>query len=248
MLVLVWVAIGAAIAGFVQGLSGFAFSMIALSIWAWVLEPQPAALLAIFGGWLGQVIAACSAARPRAGPLLWPFLAGGLCGVPLGLWLLPMLDVVLFKLGLGLVLVLWCPVMLMSDRLPRIERAGRAGDALVGVAGGMMGGLGGLSGVVPTLWCALRGFNREVQRAVIQNFNLAMLSVSLALHVVAGNYSADMLPLLGLVAAAVLVPVWLGARLYVGMSDLAFRRLVLGVLTASGVVILASALPALLRR
>ncbi|SCU76124.1 exported hypothetical protein [Cupriavidus necator] len=31
---------GAAVAGFVQGLSGFAFGMVAMSFWAWAIEPQ----------------------------------------------------------------------------------------------------------------------------------------------------------------------------------------------------------------
>lgn len=243
-----WVALGAAAAGFVQGLSGFAFSMVSLSIWAWALDPQLAALLAIFGGWMGQVIAAMTAQRRAVDKaLLWPFLVGGLCGVPLGLWLLPRLDVAAFKLALGVMLVVWCPLMLASAWLPRI-RGGRIGDALVGAAGGLMGGIGGFSGVVPTLWCTLRGFDRDAQRAVIQNFNLAMLSVALGLHLVAGHYTLAMLPLLAIVAAAVLVPVLLGARLYIGLSDLAFRRVVLSLLTASGVAILASALPVLLQR
>ena len=43
-------AIGAAIAGFVQGISGFAFSMVALSIWAWTIEPRLAAAMAVCGG------------------------------------------------------------------------------------------------------------------------------------------------------------------------------------------------------
>jgi hypothetical protein len=44
-----------------------------------------------------------------------------------------------------------------------------------------------------------------------------------------------------------LVPGWLGARAYVGISDAMFRKIVLGMLTASGLALLASALPALLR-
>ena len=39
------VVVGAALAGFVQGLSGFGFGLTAMSLWAWTLEPQLAALL-----------------------------------------------------------------------------------------------------------------------------------------------------------------------------------------------------------
>lgn len=40
------IALGAVVAGFVQGLSGFAFAMVAMSIWPWTLDPQLAVVLA----------------------------------------------------------------------------------------------------------------------------------------------------------------------------------------------------------
>ena len=80
---------------------------------------------------------------------------------------------------------------------------------------------------------------------MVQNFNLSMLAVAFALQIGAGNVAVAMLPMLGIVAVCVLVPVLLGARLYVGISDAAFRQIVLGLLTASGLALLASSLPVL---
>ena len=57
------VALGAVVAGFVQGLSGFAFGMVAMSFWAWALEPRLAATLAVFGALTGQILAAISVRR-----------------------------------------------------------------------------------------------------------------------------------------------------------------------------------------
>jgi hypothetical protein len=241
------VAIGAALAGFVQGLSGFGFGLTAMSIWAWTLEPRLAAALAVFGGLVGQTIAAFTVRRGWDWKALLPFILGGLAGLPLGLWLLPRLDVPLFKATLGVMLVIVCPLMFFSAQLPRV-RGGPAGDALAGAAGGVMGGIGGFTGVVPTLWCTVRGFDRDRQRAIIQNFNLAMQVVTFASYLATGILEPRMLPLLAVVAPAVLVPVLLGARVYIGISDLAFRKLVLGLLAASGIALLASSLPVLLDR
>ena len=242
------VALGAVVAGFVQGLSGFAFGMVSMSVWAWTLEPRLAAVLAVFGALMGQVIAAVSVRRGFDLRLLAPFVAGGLVGVPLGVWLLPHLDVALFKAVLGVLLVVWCLAMLMMARLPRITRGGRVADGVVGLAGGVMGGIGGITGALPTLWCTLRGMPKDTQRAVIQNFNLSMLAVTMGTYLATGIVTARHLPLFGIVALAVLVPVLLGARLYIGISEARFRQIVLGLLTASGMALLASALPELLRR
>ncbi|MCZ8402784.1 sulfite exporter TauE/SafE family protein [Achromobacter xylosoxidans] len=242
----VWiVAVGAAVAGFVQGLSGFAFGMVAMSFWAWVLDPRLAAALAVFGALTGQLLAVFSVRRGFNWPLLWPFLLGGLAGIPLGVLILPHLDMDWFKAVLGALLALWCPVMLMAQRLPRIG-GNRWGDGAVGLVGGVMGGIGGFAGSVSTLWCTLRGFGKDTQRAVIQNFNLSMLAVTMATYLATGIVTRDMAPMFAVVAPAMLIPTLLGTRLYIGISEVAFRRLVLGLLTCSGLTLLASSVPRLL--
>jgi uncharacterized membrane protein YfcA len=239
---------GAAIAGFVQGLSGFAFGMVAMSIWVWAIDPRVAVVMSIAGGLSGQVFAAVRLRRGLQWPLLWPFLAGALVGVPLGVVVLPFVDAVVFKFGLGLTLMVCCSAMLVAQNFPRITRGGRIGDALAGAAGGVMGGLGGFTGVVPSLWCTVRGWDKDTARAVLQNFNLAALSVTFATYVGSGLVTREMWPLFGVVIPALLIPSVLGTRVYVGLSEAAFKRVVLGLLTAAGVAMIAASLPVLLKR
>jgi uncharacterized membrane protein YfcA len=240
------VAFGAALAGFVQGLSGFAFAMVASAVWAWAVEPQLVAAMAVFGGFSGQLLAALTVRRGFDLKLLLPFVLGGLAGIPVGVGILPLLDVTLFKLAFGALLVVICPIMLLGNRLPQITAGGRVADGAAGFIGGVLGGIGGVSGAIPTLWCTLRGMPKDQQRAVIQNFNLGMLGVTLALYVGTGVITAATLPMLAIVLPAMLIPTLLGAKLYIGISDAAFRRLVLGLLTVSGLALLAAALPKVL--
>ena len=246
----VWwvVMLGAAAAGFVQGLSGFGFSMVAMSVWAWALEPRLAAVLAVCGALTGQVVAAATVRRGFDKARLLPFVLGGLAGIPLGVALLPRLDMDAFKFVLGTLLVLWCPAMLLARHLPRITAGGRMADAAAGLSGGVMGGLGGFTGVLPTLWCTLRGLDKDVQRAIIQNFNLAMLLVTFTSYAATGLITRATLPLLALVIPAMLVPSLLGARLYAGISEARFRQVVLGLLTLSGVAMLVASVPRVVAR
>jgi uncharacterized protein len=231
-------AAGAAIAGFVQGVSGFGFSMVALTIWAWGLEPRLAAVAAVTGAFSGQVLTALTSRRGWHWATLWPLLAGAALGVPLGVWILPQLDAQLFKLLLGVVLLVFCPAMLFAERWPQWHAGGRWGDAAAGAAGGVMGALGGVTGVVPALWGTLRGYDKDLHRAVIQNFNLATLGATLLAFVSTGAVKAHMLPALVVVIPTLLLPAWLGGRLYKGMSPVAFRRVVLWSLTASGALLI----------
>jgi uncharacterized membrane protein YfcA len=246
--VYVVVALGAIVAGFVQGLSGFAFGMVAMSFWAWTLDPRLAATLSVFGALVGQLLAVFTVRRGFNLRLLLPFVLGGLAGIPLGVAVLPHLDMAWFKALLGGFLALWCPVMLMARSLPPITVGGRLGDTVAGMAGGVLSGIGGFAGPVPTLWATLRGFGKDEQRAVIQNFNLSMLLVTMGVYLGSGVVTVQMLPYFAIVAPAMLVPTLLGARLYIGISEARFRQIVLGLLTASGVALLASSVPTLLAR
>lgn len=242
------IVLGAAVAGFVQGLSGFGFSLVAMSFWAWTIEPRIAAVVAVFGGLTGQVLAAVTVRRGFHWPRLLPFVAGGLLGIPVGILLLPRLDPTGFRTFIGAVLAIWCPVMLFAANIPRITIGGRFADALAGLAGGVMGPLGGATGAIPTLWCTLRGFDKDSQRAVIQNFNLALLSVTFVAYLAQGIVTREMLPSLAVAVPAMLLPALLGMRVYIGISELSFRRIVLLLLTASGVALLVASLPVLLNR
>ena len=165
---IIFVALGAAVGGFVQGLSGFAFGLTAMAIWAWSIEPVPAGPLVAFGTLFGQLLSIGTVRRGLDAGLIWPFVAGGILGVPLGVALLPHLDPLMFKLGVGVLLLLWCPAMLVSREIPRITGGGRLADGLVGWIGGIMCGIAGLNGPAPTLWTTLRGWERDRQRAVFQ--------------------------------------------------------------------------------
>lgn len=242
----VLVVLGAVAAGFVQGLSGFGFGMVAMSFWAWTIDPRLAAAMTVFGALTGQLLAAFTVRRGFSWSNLLPFVLGGLVGIPIGVKVLPHLDPLIFKTFIGALLAVWCPIMLFATRLPRITAGGKVADGVVGAMGGIMGGIGGFTGVIPTLWCTLRGFERDVQRSVIQNFNLSMLAVTMASYIVTGVVTTDMLPLFAIIVPAMLVPTLLGARMYVGISDVTFRRVVLGLLTLSGIALLVSSVPKLL--
>lgn len=244
---LILLAAGAAVAGFVQGLTGFAFGLVAMSIWVWGIAPGVASVMVVVGGFSGQLLSAIRLRRMPPWAMLLPLLGGALLGIPLGVAVLPQIDAALFKLGFGAMLVLWCPLMLFSQRLPRLTSGGPLADGVVGLGAGVLGGIGGFTGVLPTLWCTLRGMDKDLQRAVIQNFNLATLATTLAAYLATGVVTRAMWPQIAVVVPALMLPAMLGAKVYVGLSELAFRRIVLSLLTAAGLAMLAAALPQVLR-
>lgn len=239
------VALGAALAGFVQGLSGFAFSLVAMGLWAWALPPQIAAPLAVFGALLGQV---ASLASVRAGfdiRRMAPLIVGGALGVPVGVFLLHNADPLRFKLAIGTLLTLYSLFGLLVTDPPRLKAGGGGLDAVAGLIGGVLGGLGGMAGAVPAIWTQLRGWKRDLRRATMQVYNIAMHVLTLSAYASTGTLDATAFHLFALVAPAMLIPSYIGARFYHRFSEKAFERLVLGLLLASGVALLVASARAL---
>lgn len=217
--------------------------MVSLSVWAWVLPPGSAGPLVVMCSLLGQVLNGRLTLAGLRMRRAWVFILGGALGVPVGAFVLPYLDAALFRLGLGVFLIAWCAAMLLLRVRRAVVFGGRAADAAAGWIGGVMGGIGGLSGPVPTLWATLRGWEKDQQRAVFQAFNTAMHVLALGAFLGRGLVGAAELSLFAVAAPAMLVPLWLGTRVYARLGALDYRRVVVGLLLVAGVVLVAGAMP-----
>ncbi len=228
------------LAGLVQGISGFAFGLVAMAIWTWAVAPQLAGPMVVFGSLVGQLLSLHSVRRGFDWRRITPFIAGGVCGVPLGVQLLRFVDPRDFRIGLGTLLVVYCTLMLLISRVPPVRWGGHFADGLVGFVSGLMGGLGGFTGPATTLWCTLRRWNKDAQRAVFQSFNIAIHTLTLTLYALTGAITVTALQMFALILPAVIVPTLIGSRIYLRLGEEAFRRVVLGLLMLSGIVMLVS--------
>lgn len=103
----------------------------------------------------------------------------------------------------------------------------------IGFIGGILGGLGGYSGVLPTIWTQLRGWPKEIARAVYQPYVIVMQAVTLTgIMWVAFDRTNAML--LVVVLPPLLVGTWIGWHLYGKLNDLRFRQALGLLLIASG--------------
>lgn len=224
---------GALAGGFVSGLAGFGTALMALGIWLYIMPPSAAVPLVLICSVIGQTSTLPSMWRSFDLSLVWPFVIGGLFGVPLGTTLVAHADPRIFKLTVGVFLLVF-PVALYFSKPMAVTIGGKPADAAIGFAGGILGGLAGLSGPLPILWASVRGWSRDERRGIFQSFNTAVLFAALCLHAASGLLERDVIWLTVLAFPATLLGAWLGARVYHALSDRNFRDLVLGLLFLSG--------------
>jgi uncharacterized membrane protein YfcA len=234
--------LGALAGGFVSGLAGFGTALMALGVWLYVLPPALAVPLVLICSVVAQTSTLPSMWKSFDLSLVWPFIVGGLIGVPVGTMLIAHADPGVFKLTVGVLLLVF-PVALYFNRTPMAFRfGGRLADGLVGLGGGILGGLAGLSGPLPILWATVRGWGKDERRGIFQTFNWTVLAAALCLQAATGLVALQVIWLALLAFPATVVGAWIGARVYRGLSDTNFRDLVLGLLFLSGVGLVWSSL------
>ncbi len=230
--------LGGLAGGLVNGLTGFGTGLTALTFWLYVVPPVVAAPMVVICSIVGQL---------QTLPKIWhairwkrvlPFLVGGLFGVPVGTWLLPIVPVIAFKIFIGCFLILFCSYMLGSGKSFKITFGGHLADGLIGLTGGVMGGIAGLSGAPATIWASLRGWGKDEKRSIFQAFNLTILSLTLISEAASGLITKEVGWSTLIALPGTLVGVWIGRRLYERLGQTGFDRVVYLVLLLSGVMMI----------
>jgi uncharacterized membrane protein YfcA len=232
---LVLLLLGALAGGFVSGLAGFGTALMVLGIWLYLLPPAVVVPLVLICSIVAQTATMPSFWASIDFKLVWPFMIGGIAGVPLGVVLIAHADPAVFKLSIGVLLLIFPAALYFNRAAVAWGFGGRLADGAIGFAGGILGGLAGLSGPLPILWASVRGWGKDERRGIFQTYNWTVLAAALGLQAATGFITAEVMWLALLTLPATLIGAWLGARTYHALSDRNFSDVVLGLLFLSGV-------------
>jgi len=228
--------LGALLGGIAAGGTGFAFGLAASAIWLHRIDPIHSAILITGCGLLLHLTTIWQQREHVEVSRIWPFVVGGIVGVPIGVHFLTKTDVATLKFALGVFLTVFGTYALLAPKLATIRGGGRSADMGIGFIGGILGGLGGYSGVLPTIWTQLRGWPKEVARAVYQPYVIVMQAVTLA-GILWVAFDAQGLVLLAVVLPPLFLGTWIGWRLYGKLDDRRFRQALGALLICSGLTL-----------
>ncbi|WP_224814191.1 sulfite exporter TauE/SafE family protein [Hasllibacter sp. MH4015] len=233
---IVFLLLGAAAGGFINGLSGTGTALFALGFYLVVLDPVTAvaivALMSVIAGLQGVwVVRRAILAQPRR---LMRFVLPGLVGVPIGVWLLNGLDASVLRLGVAGFLILYGGYFAVRRSLPAFARPTPVIDCAIGGIGGVLGGAAGMSGAVPSMWMSLRPWTKFETRAVLQPFNIVMLSTTVTLLFLRGAF-ATAGPALLITIPTGLIAAQIGIAVFRRLTDTAFRWVLILLTLAMGI-------------
>ncbi|MBB5214424.1 sulfite exporter TauE/SafE family protein [Parapusillimonas granuli] len=237
-----------AVSGFIQGLSGFAFGLVATSMWAWMMEPQRVVPLVVMGSFVGQCVSILSVRHEIRFARVRPFIVGGVIGILMGAALLHALNANSFRAIFGIFLVVYSSVMLLMKQLPKIQKVAWGADSVIGWISGALSGACGMGGPPITLWCSLRGWSTISQRATFQAFFITMQMLLLLVYAWQGIIDKPLLISFAWLVPVIMLTSWSGSRVGRHFGDVQFQKIVFGLLLLSGIVMLLPAISSLAGR
>ena len=229
--------LAAFIGGFASGLAGFAMGFVVSGIWLHVITPIQTTTLIVGYGLCTQGYGVWKLRHSLNWRSVAPFIVGGTIGVPIGTMLLRYIDAAILRSGVGMLLVIYGFYGLARPAFKPVH-AGTVDDGGIGFLNGLLCGLTGLPGFIITIWCQLRGWTKDAQRAVFQPVMLAAIVATAISLSFTGAVTAETVTLYLLGLPALLGGLWLGFRMYGKLDEAAFRKLILLLLLASGLALI----------
>src|SRR5215472_8211645 len=219
--------------GFASGLAGFAMGFIVSGIWLHILTPVQTTALIVGYGLLTQGYGVWKMRHALTWKNVAPFIIGGFIGIPVGTMLLTYLTPAYLRGGVGVLLVVYGLYGLAQPKLKPVQ-SNTAIDTGIGIANGVLAGMTGLPGFIITVWCQLRGWQKDHQRAVFQPVLLAAIIANVISLAAARAITADTLRLYLIGLPAMVAGLWIGFKLYGKLNDAAFRKIILVLLLIAG--------------
>ncbi|NKB57302.1 MAG: TSUP family transporter [Alphaproteobacteria bacterium] len=228
--------IGVFFAGLSRGFSDFGAALIVMPILSILYGPVPAVVMMTLMEVPATALLLPSFIRHANWGAVMPLGLASLVTIPLGGWILVSLDTEVLQRSIAILVLIFAALLATGWRYRRPPTM----PVMLGVGGlsGLIGGAANMSGPLVVVFL-LAGQNtaHQVRAGVMAYFSFSTL-LRVAVYAWHGLYAVETLTLGAILTLPYLIGIWVGSRLFRGVSDRAFRILVLSLVAVMGVAAL----------
>jgi len=234
------IALISALAGLVQGLSGFGSALVAVPLMGLLLPmEQVVPLMVLLGIGMSSLNLLHLRHSLNLKPVV-PLTAGYLLGTPLGLYLLTDLPEVWVKLSLGLFLSGYAALSLSGRTLrPPWIRDHPVG---IGIGSGALGAAFSTNGPPVILHLAAQSWSADRQKATLSLFFVVSGLITASAHAISGLLDREVIEQAVMALPTLIIGTWFGIAIYRHLNDHDYRRLTSLLILAMGLLMCAGAI------
>ena len=228
------------LAGITQGLTGFGFALVSVPIMVILLSPKMVVPIVLMHAILINLIILIEARKWVDLKRIWPLMISGIVGIPIGTYLLIVLDVSVLKVFIGAVIIPFAIASFLGFK-KQIKNE-KLAFAPVGFISGLLSASTTLSGPPVILFFVNQGVEKQIFRANLVAYFTVLSSATVFAFVLGDiitkeviNYAIWFLP-------ATIFGAITGIKLTHKVDEKLFRNIALIIVTIAGLLSIASGL------
>jgi uncharacterized membrane protein YfcA len=231
------------LASLIQGMTGAGYVILGLPLLALVYDPKMLVpVMTIHSAFLGLAILVQSRQHAEWWRV-WRLLIGGVIGLPIGVYLLSVIDVDILRLTMGVIIISFA-LLLMGTAGWKVRHE-RVAHLSVGAASGVLNGLIAMSGPPIVLFLTNQAVDKGRLRASMTLFFFLQNLVTIPLFISKGLLGLPELRLSAYLFPALAIGTLLGLYLHRHIPEAIFRRVLLWIMLVAGGLALSAGLKAI---
>lgn len=224
-----------ALAGFVQGVTGFGSALVAIPLMTMYLDLPVAVAVSVMCGIVLNAQMGWSYRRYADKERLRPLFIGSIPGVIVGVALLHSVPGNIMKSCMGVFLIAYAVYGLFFERV-RLHGVSSAWGYLAGFGTGAIGAAFSAGGPPTVVYTSLTGWPKDVVKATLAYFFFAVCIVVSIAHLLSGMWTGQVMGLFAATAPAVWLGTRLGIRISGGIGEKMYRKLLFCMLAVMGLL------------
>lgn len=218
-------------ASFTQGLSGFGFQLVALSLLSLLIDLKHAIPLCALFGLVINIYLIIHYKEHIKFFELKKLIIGSIIGIPIGVYFLSEADSGTIKLILGIVLLIF--VFLSLTKFVKAEGINQLWGYLFGFMSGILGGAFNTNGPPVLIYFYLQGWDKLRLKATVTGFFLISTIIIISSHAISGLTTKLVLTDFLKFLPFVLIGQFFGVKLFGKVSSVTYYRFILIFLSAA---------------
>ncbi|MFC0472270.1 sulfite exporter TauE/SafE family protein [Halalkalibacter kiskunsagensis] len=217
----------------VQGTTGFGFALTSMPLLTILLSMHTVVPIMVVFGLCSNILILIKVWSHVKFKKTWLFIASSVIGVPLGTYILLIIDQNTLKIITGFLIVLFALALwrgyslkIKNEKLALIP---------VGFSSGLLNGSISLSGPPVVLFLTNQGENKTAFRANLTSFSLILNIITIATFFVGGLINKEVMTYVFWFFPALFVGTFLGIKIASKVEQALFRKITLGLIIISGV-------------
>lgn len=228
------------IAGITQSLTGFGFGLVAIPLLTLFMSPKLAPPVVLLDGLALNLLIMRRAYPSVQVSRIWILTLAGICGVPIGVWILANWDVDALRIYIGIMTCMAAGLFLKG--FERKIRNEKAASVPIGFVSGIMSGSINMSGPPVILFFANQNLPRQIFRSNIVAYFICLQIAGVPLMIASGLMSIEAATTSALLLPGLFIGGMVGAAFSQRVDDMVVRQITLVIVSFAGLLSVLSGL------